>query len=158
MEHQVKQGCINRVLISPRILKESWWAIMIVRGVRSFVCCLFVCPPMISLNDWRYEILAITKKFCLYVMMCNRKKIQKKSFFLACGVIFSRKLTFCLSPRDFSERLKIWKFDKNKKVSSRWVEVQQKRKFWKKSFFWRAAIFLAKNWHLDCPPMISLNG
>ena len=42
--------------ISPRILKESWRAIMIVSGVRCRSLSLFVvvvtllCPPMISLN------------------------------------------------------------------------------------------------------------
>ena len=52
----------------------------------------------------------------------------------------------------------IWYFGKNKKVSSRWVDVQQKRKFRKKSFFWPVASFLVENWRFVCPPMISLNG
>ena len=67
--------------LAPRILKESWWAIMIVRGVRSlFVVCFLVC--------------------------CN---------------------AFSLSPHDFSERLKIYNFGNNKKVSSRREDVQQKK-------------------------------
>ena len=65
--------CKYIAFISPRILKESWRAIMIVCGVRLFVCllvvCLFVCnafcPPMLSLNNWRYAILVKTKKFRL---------------------------------------------------------------------------------------------
>ena len=90
------------LFISPRILKESWRAIIIVNVVRhssfvrSFVVVrlcsslfdvtLFLCPPMISLNGWRYEILIRTKKFRLDVEMCNRrKKIRKKSFFRPLG-------------------------------------------------------------------------
>ena len=78
------------MVISPRILKESWRAIIIVNVVcRSFVrrCAsfdvtLFLCPPMIFLNGWRYVILVITKKFRLDVKMCSRKKkSEKKSFF-----------------------------------------------------------------------------
>ena len=59
------------LFISQRILKESWQGIMIVRGVRCCCCSLLfvvvvvtlACPPMISLNGWRYEIK--TKKFFL---------------------------------------------------------------------------------------------
>ena len=58
------------IYISPRILKESWRAIMIVCGVCLFDCCL------------------------LFV-------------------------TLFWSPHDFSQRLKIWNFGKNKKVSTR---------------------------------------
>ena len=47
-----------------------------------------------------------------------------------------------LSPHDFSERLKIWNFGNNKKVSSWWVDVQQQRKFRKKTFFRPREIFL----------------
>ena len=162
---------------------------------------------MISLSGWRYEILVKTKKFCLYVKMCNRRKNPKKLIFSACGDFFKFESSpflskfyeivvmnvnvksllleqlpfdyqsftaprafasaalisprilkeswraiiivnvvrrssvrsfvvrssfvvrrwcnaFSLSPHDFSERLKIWNFDKNKKVLSRWVDVQ----------------------------------
>ena len=76
--------------------------------------------------------------------MCNRKENFEKWHFLACGVVFSRILTFCLSPHDFSKRLKIWNFDKIKKVSSRRGNLQQKKKNWKKSFFRPLGRFLLR--------------
>ena len=54
---------------------------------------------------------------------------KKKVIFLTCSDFFGRKFTlFCPPTHDFSEWLKTWNFDKNSKVSSRWVDVQQKRK------------------------------
>ena len=64
---------------------------------------------------------------------------------------------FSLSPQDFSERLKIWNFGNNKKVTSRREDVQEKNKFRKKSFFWPVASFLVENLRFSCSPMISLN-
>ena len=75
------------------------------------------------------------KSFVSMGRCATSKKISMKVIFLACGVVFSRKLTFCLSPHDFSKRLKIWNFGINKKVSSRWIDVQQQRKFRKKVIF-----------------------
>ena len=51
----IECNAIIEEIISPRILKESWRAIIIVNVVRrrsSFVVdvTLFPCPPMISLN------------------------------------------------------------------------------------------------------------
>ena len=137
-------------VISPRILKESWRAIIIVNVVRrsSFVVVrrsfvdvtLFPCPPMISLNGWRYEILEEQKSFVSTWRCATEKKNPKKSHFFGLRSNFSRKFLYSLSPHDFSKRLKIWNFDRNKKVSSWWVDVQQQRKFRKKSFFWPLAI------------------
>ena len=44
-------------------------------------------------------------------------------------------MLFPCPPHDFSERLKIWNFGKNKKVFSQWVDVQQKKNP-KKVIFW----------------------
>ena len=67
------------------------------------------------------------------------KKNPKISHFFGLRRHFSRKFSYSLSPHDFSKRLKIRNFGKNKKVSSRWVDVQQKGKFQKSHFFglWR---------------------
>ena len=127
-------------VFSPRILKESSRAIMIVCGVCLFVCLLLLfvappCPPMISLNGWRYDFDKNKKNSPQWIDVQHRKEYFENNHFLACGVILSRKLTFCLSPHDFSERLKIWNFDENKKVLSRWVDVHRKNKIRKSHFF-----------------------
>ena len=41
-----------------------------------------LCPPMISPNGWRYEILIKTKKFRLDEKMCNSKENFEKSYIL----------------------------------------------------------------------------
>ena len=60
-------------------------------------------------------------------------------------------------PHDFSERLKICNFDKNKKVAPRCVDVQEKKKIRKKVIFLACGVILAENFRILCPPMISLN-
>ena len=63
------------------------------------------------------------------------KKISKKNIFLACGVVFSRKLTSCLSPYDFSKRLKIWNFGKNKKSCASMCRCATEKKISQKVIF-----------------------
>ena len=45
-------GCGRALFISPRILKESWRAIMIVRGVRCCCCCRCCRNAILSPHDF----------------------------------------------------------------------------------------------------------
>ena len=129
---------MNQDKLLARGFWESWRGIMIVNLVvrRCWCNAFFLSPHDFSerLKIWNFGNNKQVAPWCVEVQ--ESKKKRKKSHCFGLWRHFSRKCSYSLSPHDFSKRLKIWNFGKNKKVSSRWVDVQQQRKFWKKSFFW----------------------
>ena len=78
--------------------------------------------------------------FKLFIVLLSGLFTFTPSSFVSISFVSPRILirwcnAFSLPPPDFSERLKIWNFGKDKKVSSRRGDVQQKKKIRKKSFF-----------------------
>ena len=93
----------------------------------------------------------------MIVHVVRRRRRSSSSFVRRRSFVVDVTLFPC-PPHDFSERLKIWNFDKIKKVAPRCVDVQEKKKIPKKNNFLDCGVISAENFSILCPPMISLNG
>ena len=134
---------VNVVRRSSFVVRRS--SFVVVRRRLSFVrwCNAFFLSPHDFSERLKIWNFGKDKKVSSRWVDVQQKENFEKVIFLACVVVFSRKLTFCLPPpHDFSKRLKIWNFGKDKKVSSQREDVQQKKKIRKKSFLLPVGRFL----------------
>ena len=118
------------------IVLSSWIHSLIILHAFLSVCVSYRIDCLFKLNDEIYLLIGF-----IFIMIISTRILKFVVFVCSFVVVCN---AFC-PPHDFSERLKIWNFGKNKKVLSWWVDVQQQRKFLKKLFFSASCDFFSAN-------------